>query len=393
MDQLRDLEIFLGDDVKSAELAFERLMNQQAKYVYSFLKRNFSSNSADDHEDMFQQMKINVWKSRKNIKNQGIAAWIKFLQRIAKNCGLDLLSGRSGPVDMDSRDLTDIPESEQRRVENIVTSLLSSEEEDDFHYWADLCFLKLNPKLSRTIHNRQLIAAKLYYLKSISWGEIIQVLYPSSEGENELNRSELDAWLSDPAVIRYLIYHELFIPCTEITAIILGIPNKSTHSELSELLEIAMEQSTTADPPAGWTWRDCAVVILRYRYAMLEKSILTHAKITISEKELTELCVRSDALLPFCNCMDKLITKFRQSSSTLGEQMAADRGVWQRLAFEYHFKEQIPHKDIHSYLNAPAAKVSYSLTLNMLNAWISNYRLLDTLAAYVQVHTEDLNND
>ena len=62
--------------------------------------------------------------------------------------------------------------------------------------------------------------------------------------------------------------------------------------------------------------------------------------------------------------------------------IASHSGLWKRLVFEYSFGEELPHKDIHNYLEPPAKQVGYKLTPAMLNAWISNRRLLQQLLKF-----------
>lgn len=63
-------------------------------------------------------------------------------------------------------------------------------------------------------------------------------------------------------------------------------------------------------------------------------------------------------------------------------------GLWQRLAFQYWYRDSLPHKDIHDRIQPAYRHVAEpahpEITLGRLNVWLSNGRLLERLARAVR---------
>ncbi len=374
MDDLRNLEIYLSDDERAAQQAFDRLMRVGNCVIRAYLNRQVSRLNFDDIEDIVLQVKLNIWRARGHIKNNGVAAFMQLLRKTSRNCALDVILNRRNTIEID--DVDDLSETDQPFTEDFIHTILDSKEPNIVHHLADSCFLGLNPDFSSGMHRRQLLAAQYYYQDGLSWSQIVQILGAEELGKAQITREKLDSWLLDPAVIRYMCFTELYKLTVEITALILGLPESTSHQDLSKLLQTAIHPNGAELPPSGWTWRETAVIIFKYLYALLDKTILSNTKIEITEEELLELTVRCDALLPFSKCMSVLMNDLSRNSGLNHSDTVLHSGLWKRLVFEYRYIEELPHRDIHNYLNPAAEQVGYKLTLAMLNAWISSDRML-----------------
>jgi hypothetical protein len=88
--------------------------------------------------------------------------------------------------------------------------------------------------------------------------------------------------------------------------------------------------------------------------------------------------------------MNMLLEKLDRAPQLNAKSVLGTSGLWQRLAFQYRYQDELTHRDIQDRTDPPASLVAYSITLGMLNVWLSNGRLLTQLARAFRDSQEEL---
>lgn len=126
------------------------------------------------------------------------------------------------------------------------------------------------------------------------------------------------------------------------------------------------------------------MILWRYRHGLLHEQILQRDDCAFSPQLLTELIDRTLACFPFSQEMLSLLAAL----GTRGRQALMERGLWQRLAFQYKYRDSLPHQDIQDRTQPAYRQVAEAdhpeITLGMLNVWLSNGRLLERLGRFVR---------
>jgi hypothetical protein len=246
---------------------------------------------------------------------------------------------------------------------------------------ADTLWLGLDPALSRAVHRRQVLAAQLCYLHQTPRSEILELL-PSSPGEAPLTRAALDAWLSDEGVIRALAYHELFYSNDRLAWHLLGHTDPVQPHALDVLSALAGGRE--CDGGEGVT-PEISIILWRYRYGLKPEEILRRKDCPCDSQELDTLLASLGRRLPFTNRMVDLLTRL---TPTLGTErtltLLGTPGLWQRLAFQYYYGEDLTLHEVCERLVGPAQQVGYGIHSANLNVWLSGKqaRLISRLVKY-----------
>ena len=170
-----------------------------------------------------------------------------------------------------------------------------------------------------------------------------------------MTRERLDAWLTDPAVLRHLACSRLYLDNAALAAYLLA--------------------------SASFTDDERQVVRWRYGRGMLLESLLARQDCLLDRAGLVRLGERCEALFPFGPWMSALCAAMDAG----GAALPADglTGLWQRLAFAYAYRDELAHRDIQARTRPAAQAVGKDVTDAMLNVWLSNRRLLLRLARFV----------
>lgn len=377
MNESEDLALFAGDDESAAGAAFERLSVRARRFLFVCLRER--GVDPESREDVVQEALARIWRSRSRYHNQGVAAWYGLLRQTAFRCYLDMIQARggSGPVEFQ---VDDLPEETLRVVDTLMSQVSAVIDSGKLQNAADALWLEVKPGRETT---RRLLAAQLYYLDGEPWDRVLRLLPAGSADEPPLSRSELDDWLTDPGTLRLLAYHTLYYSNDELAAALLAVPD-AEPVELAVLMRRALAASPTEQAGKGWTWGEVRVILWRYRYGLLVEQILSRGDCSHDPAELAELLVRTLAQFPFSKEMERLVARLEGAVGGEARRILATPGLWQRLAFQYRYADELPHRDIGERLEPAAGQVDYRITPAMLNIWLAGRRLLTRFADFCE---------
>ena len=371
---------FTGSNEKVARRAFDCLSEQRRGYLDAYL-RHATGLNADDRADVIQAAFHQVWRARSSFQGRGIPAWLGYLKTVARRCCVDLLRTRTETtLDYSLEDTAE--EGSEDPTYDALTALMDAAEAGDIRHRADILWLGLDPALSPEAHTRRLLAAQLSYLDGgLPWDTVLRLLGPDPPGEPPLRRAALDEWLADPGVLRHLAYTTLLYGNDRLAGRLLSLPADPPDREALDALERQAALSESVEEKAGdWTWAEVAVILWRYRHALLTEQILQREDCRLERDVLTALLDRTVKCFPFSEEMWSLLAALSGPLGSRTVDILRHRGLWQRLAFQYRYQEDLPHLDIRDRLQPAAKHVQTEITPGMLNVWLSNGRLLERLA-------------
>jgi DNA-directed RNA polymerase specialized sigma24 family protein len=371
-----DLERFAGVDEAAAREAFARLCVDGRRILEAFLKRRVENDQ--DREDAIQDALANVWKARARFRNQGGAAWRGLLRLTAMRCWLDRVGRTAGRPSEPEDALEQLPDEDLPTADDVISQVSLAIDAGRLYDQANVLWLALDPAVSPTVHTRQLLAAQLFYLDREPWDQVLRLLPPEAPGEPPLTREVLDCWLSHAGVLRLLAYQTLYFSNHRLAACILGLPESTEPRALDEMMRLAVREDPGPAAPGGWKWPVVVVLLWRYRSALTAREILSRSDCPYDPDALEGVLVRSAALLPFSTEMAKLLSALARAPRAR-EALGAP-GLWQRLAFQYRYQDDLPQRDIQERTAPAAEQVGYSITPGVLNVWLSGGRLLRRLA-------------
>jgi DNA-directed RNA polymerase specialized sigma24 family protein len=349
------LRIFAGADEEAARQAWGRLWELNRFRLQGFLIRTLNVDARRDIiEDIIEDVFLKLWDMRPRFEHRGIEAFHGLLYKMVKHRYLDLIRDRQEKAE-DVEDWDAIPDSDLSAVGGIVDTVLAEE----LYHLANVLWLELDPSLSRETHNRQLIAAQLYYLDGEPEEEVLRLLGSPSPVEPPLTRDTLDEWLWHSGVLRHVAYQELYYSNDDLAAYLL---NNS--------------------PQADWTDAEKTIILWRYRNALLMDQILERKDCPYTQEKLAALLDRLKSCLPFSSQMARVLAGLARAPQRDGRGALSRRGLWQRLAFQYRYGEEIPVRDVQERTQPAAAQVGYEVKFEVLNMWLSGGRLLEQLARF-----------
>ena len=191
-------------DPNIAERAFKTLLpvidRSARQSAYSFIPNHL------DPEDMVALAYLRVWSNRLQYKDEGESGFRSYVFSTTTNVCLDELRKRKRRPETVSVDEVQISTGESELIDRLHVILQAGLLESCI----DTVLLDLDTATPPEIHTRQLLAAQYYYLEGATCREIMRLLPPSSGGEAPVTPALLDGWLSDPGVLRHLLYKTLW---------------------------------------------------------------------------------------------------------------------------------------------------------------------------------------
>ena len=185
----------------------------------------------------------------------------------------------------------------------------------------------------------------------------------------------LDHWLRSESVLMRLAYFHLYRNNDRLACYLLATVDGSKG--LDRLTLQARDRIGT--PPAGWSWTEVQIAILRIRNGLTEAKISQMLDLDIEEVErVTRACV---GRFPFLTRARELKKRLRQHG--LQTRPLSSMDLWRRLAFQYYAADALPHRHILERTTEPAEVSGYGLNAGVLNAWLSSRRMLDQLVNYL----------
>jgi DNA-directed RNA polymerase specialized sigma24 family protein len=357
------LVAFTSDSDERAEWGFEKLLVRTRPMLNAHLRTVLTR--TEDREDVISTVVERLWRARRRFVPLGMAAWWQFVKRTADRCAMDQLSANGRVGLMELPELQEIPDSELPVIDSLLASL---QDRATLYRLADEVWLG-----EQAIdHHRRLLAAKLFYIDGLAWDRVALIVSGGPPDRKSVTRQALDQVFSDPTMIRYVAYAVLYFNNPAITALILGLDTADLDA-----IERATWGARNGEPPAGWTWDETAVILRRYLKIMLLDQIAAIPECSFEKEDLRDLFDRCRQRFPFVARIDALLSRLEHLPDAA--QLLTHRRLWSRLVFQYHASDELPHRDIHERVAPPAERVGFTLTLGMLNVWLSNGRLLEKL--------------
>jgi DNA-directed RNA polymerase specialized sigma24 family protein len=351
-----DLADFVGPSEARAQTAFGRLIDRSVPIMDRHLRPILPRE--EDRQDVIQEAQIRVWSYRNRFQNRGIGSWLNFLKITMERCAFDLSRGNAGNLVIEDVPFGEIPDAE---LPVVATFFELTRDRERLYRLADSLWLgKAVPDLDRRI-----LAGKLFYLDGRPWDQIA--------ARFQVDRRTLDAWLIDPVVLGHVAFEGLYRNNDRLTRHLLGV---SPEVDLNVLLMKATRNGED-EPPGGWTWPEVYAIIWKYRFGKLAEHLVAMPDCRLNREELRLLFDRCDGLFPFEEVIRMLMACFDLAPK--GEATLKGSPLWRRLVFQYAASDELPHRDILMRTEPAATIAGYSLTLGMLNVWLSNGRLLRAL--------------
>ncbi|HLV79281.1 MAG TPA: sigma-70 family RNA polymerase sigma factor [Chthonomonadaceae bacterium] len=385
MDEAQALEAFTGPDEDRARTAYGSLCESGRRFLRAYLRDRlrYRCDSQELIEDAIQDAFVKIWRLRAGFADQGVAAWYAYLKRVADSCCADLLRGRKPDIPLPVFREEEAPRSDPDPLDEILEALMAALQAGQLAHQADILWLELDPALSEDTHVRQLLAAQLVYLDGAPWQEAVDVLGAPAPGEDPLTRETLDAWLAHHGVLRYLAYSELYYANDRLAGALLGWDEEVPSGALDEVMRQALSPTPSEVAPGGWAWPEVAVILWRYRNALLVEQIVQRSDCPLTRQEIINLLVRTGANLPFGKKMADLLAALARAPGVRAREALGAPGLWKRLAFQYCYTDDLPHRDIQERTQPAAERAGYTVTLAALNGWLSQGRLIRQLARHV----------
>lgn len=354
-----DLGDFVGPSEARAREAFGRLMARSEPIMERHLRTRLPRE--EDRQDVLQEARIRVWGFRARFQNRGVASWLNFLKTTTERCAFDLGRGAISSLSLDDSQFGEIPEAD---LPVVTTFVDLTRDRDTLYRIADALWLgEPSPEFER-----RLLAGKLFYLDGRPWEQIAARL--------KVERKTLDIWLIDASVLGHVAFEALYRDNTELTRHILNLP---PEIDLNVLL-MAARGDTDGEPPEGWTWPEVHAIVWRFRFAFLVEQIAAMPECPFDRDELKALFDRCHGRFPFEDLIRMLIARFEMAPK--GVPTLSGAALWRRLVFQFSYADELPHRDILQRTERPAQIAGFTLTLGMLNVWLSNGRLAKAIKDY-----------
>lgn len=371
MREQEELIRFASGEPTQAQEAFSALAMRVRPFLHAYLRPRLAREA--DREDVVQEALVRLWKHRERYRFEGVAAWYALARRIAESCRIDLLrsQARAPTTELPPDDIAD---PEYRALDELLAALEHSLVTGRIRLEADRVFLDLADSATEEECRRQLLAMKLFYVDRVPWEDVLALLNLSRPAEAIVTREELDGWLADPALVRLLASRELYCTSEELAAWLLGV---DAPGALSDWMCGGSGSSGTGmregnDP-------DTFVTLCRIRHRMSVDQILSRSDCPVNGEALSGICDRLEARFPFVQWMLDLLHKL-QPHPVEASAVLSGPGLWQRLAFEYWYFDQLSQKDLLAQVRPPAEEVGYAINAGVLNVWLSGGRLLRRVA-------------
>jgi DNA-directed RNA polymerase specialized sigma24 family protein len=366
VNELVDLERFVGRDLAVAEEAFLRMTPKIERFLMRYLAQLLPR--FEDREDVIAQTISKLWQRRTSFEIQGIPAWWSYVAKTGRRCGLTKL-GESSSSDL----AHDVPMPDWITVELLAQY---SDDRRRLYRAADQLWLCLDPEVSPLERNRRLLAAQLVFLHGVPARDVRDYLGDSSGA----SRADIDSWLASESTLLDLSYHSLFWENSALTAHLLEL------SSLDQVLDFdwwiaQAEQRPSGLAPNGMSWNEVAVIIWRYQFGMITEKIMQRAS-DLDPLFVDRVIAETEERMPCVDTIKRLSNSL--SVSWVRSSPLTNPGLWKRLAFQYCVHSGLPQKQILQCTQPAAEAVGHKITKGMLNVWLSNGRLFAQLASYAR---------
>jgi DNA-directed RNA polymerase specialized sigma24 family protein len=351
-DEMIRIERFAGENLEAASEAFTALAPKVRTVVIHLLASLVPR--MVEREDIAETVLQRLWQNRTQFEPRSVPAWWGYVAVTSRRCALDYQR-------------PEVPaEIEDRAADSFEESLTLDPAR--LYEGADELWLHVDPTLPPIERDRRLLAAQLYVLHGQSREEA-----SATVGAEPLM---LDHWLRSGSTLLRLGYFYLYWNNDRLACYLLDVDGGA--KSLDRLTVQARNRSGT--PPMGSSWTKVQIVILRIRNGLTEPKIAQMLRLEIGEVgRVTETCIER---FPFSKRAQELKKKLR--SRGLETRSLSSMDLWRRLAFQYFAADALPHRHILERTSEPAELLGYGLNAGILNAWLSNRRILAQLASYLQ---------
>jgi DNA-directed RNA polymerase specialized sigma24 family protein len=377
-----------GDDERRADRALTQLRTRSISGLRSYLYRCNIKNS-DLIEDLIQDAFMKVWLNRKKFAIPTYQAWISSLHTIALRCYVDSWRKQQQEKRKFDELVSRVPDRDLRSVVAFLQRLYEADGPEYFLGQADELWLGVDGELPIETRRMQALAAQLYYLDDWSCSEIVEA-FRARPGACRLTERMLEASLKHPGVIRALAFNELYFSNDRLVWHLLGMSEPVEPKRLADLSRAACADGSHARTDRQLS-AEATVILWRYRHAMKPEDILRRKDCPCSEEHLFSLLASLTPRLPFNSCMTTLLTGLTPHlGADQTRNLLAYSGLWQRLAFQYYYGEELARNDVCIRLEEPAAQVGYTVNTGNLNVWLSGKRLIQRLVKHCPIlHGDD----
>jgi len=336
---ISDLKLLSGQETE-ARAAYERIAPDIRRFLLRHLGGRFRS--SDTLDDVVVCTMVKLWSSRERYEYQGLERWWSFVRTAANQCAYDQYrqDGREATADWPNEDL---PSEDRPLIEGLAEGVALGIIFDE----ADALWLGASESTSPGL-NERLLAAQYFYLHGMSWQEVASMLdIPSQD--------VLDEWLGDEAVMKSLAYTAFYM----------------SNAFLSD---------TLLATPGEWTKAEALAILLRFRNGLLTEQILRFSDCDLSPEDFEALVARCQTRFP----VRKSASELRRNLPSRTSAMVGRSDVWKRLAFQYHYKDELPVKHNLERIEPASEAFSAKVTYAKMNMWLSGGRLVTQLAQAVQ---------
>jgi hypothetical protein len=361
VELLVTLSRFVSEDEKVAEDAYAKLCPEISKFLRRFLRKYLSRE--DDREDVIGKCLTRLWSKRSSFQVTTELAWWTYVAN----------SGRWVAIDQGKQLQDTWPEMDPPSEDANFIRIVDRGEGDMLYSSADRLWLGLNTKSPNG--RRKVLAAQLFYVHERQVEIVVRCI------GRGIGKEAVAEWLRHEAVLLATCYIELYYGNDKLARRILGA------QDLDDLTKRA-HQSPKSEPPVGWSWEEVEVILWHYRNGLSAEKIVqmsqgpNRAAPCYSIAEIRRILDKCEQRLPFAGVASQLASAFKKHH-VKGEPLR-NPGLWRRLVFQYFSADMLPHRQILARTEPAASVCGANLNAGILNAWLSNSRILDQLVAYVQ---------
>jgi hypothetical protein len=366
--------IGMSADTEEGLACFDRVIEGSRAFLSRYIKKKRLP--IEDANDIEQQVVLKVLKKRLELRFDSSAKWYSYLKSAADSCVAEHWGTKGDLQPIDDSGMGQIPDEDLPTVQAILDAI----EEQKLLLLADELWLGADLSFTDSQRDIRLLAAQLFFLHGLTWQEVLRLLNQGA-GESALSRSQLDDWCSCWSIQRQAAYRSLHMDGDKLALLLLGVPWFDL-GQLQALQRNAESVEPAGAPPATWTWTEVQVVLLRYRHNLDTGRIVSRCNGRVTSSEISSICDRCAALLPFVSIVKTMHTALRRSGSD--PAVPFEEGLWRRLAFQYRYVDNLQVKDIQERVEAAAQVVERALNFGVLNMWLSGGRLLRQLGKHRQ---------
>lgn len=353
-EQARDVSLLSREDGSEAFLRLWALMRD--RLVRTAVRLGLSHENA---EDVVQSVSGALWERRSSLAGMSVGSFWAYAFRSVKNLARDQ-TRRQGRVHLEPLEDGDIPAEDGAYVDTIVEAVL---ERDGVYDMADRLWLgELQGAAER------ILAVQLCLTEGLEPEESAAVL--------GLSPQDVRALLADSTIARHAAYRALMWESEDLAGHVLAPERPVKPQDAEGLLRSARRGEAVA--VGTWSSLEVVIVILHVRYGMSRADIARLVPEAAREGLVEKVVYQAVEAYPFPKIAARGSTLLR---ACLDESLRKP-GLWRRLVFEYHFRVQLPHKQILERIAPAGACLGVELKETTLNSWIGNGRLWAQIAAY-----------